>query len=77
MKNLCTNKDGLCDDEQCRCHNEEIKQDVEIDMAIADYNSALNGLKEVIQRLQNSNKAKLDAIEKLNPFLSEIIDKCK
>ena len=66
-----------CEEDNCRCHDEEIKQEVEMEMAIADYVSSLKGLKEAIQRLQNSNKVKLDAIEKVNPFLSEIINKCK
>ena len=71
-RNICINKDGLCDDEQCCCHSEEIKAEVELELAINDYNLSLLNLKNAVEKLGESNKQKLEAIEKVKPFLTEL-----
>jgi hypothetical protein len=71
-RNICTNKFGNCDEDRCECHSEEIKAEVELELAINDYNLSLLNLKDAIEKLGESNTQKLEAIEKVKPFLTEL-----
>lgn len=72
-RNICTDKYGTCEDgEKCDCHSEEIKAEIEMERAVIDYHISLRDLKSALENLGRSNKAKLEAIEKIKPFLEEL-----
>lgn len=71
-RNICTDKFGSCDEERCDCHSEEIKLEVELELAMNDYKLSLMNLKTAIENLGESNSQKLEAIAKVEPFLTEI-----
>jgi hypothetical protein len=62
-----------CDDERCTCHDEEIKDEFEMDMAIVDCKNAIKELKRVVNKLTESNKAKLESIIKVEPFIKDLV----
>ena len=72
-RRICTDRYGTCEDgERCDCHSEEIKAEVELELAINDYNLSLLNLRNAVEKLGESNKLKLEAIEKVKPFLTEL-----
>jgi hypothetical protein len=65
-RHICTDKYGTCEPyERCDCHKEEIEAEIE-------FEEALKGLKVAIEKLGESNKAKLEAIAKVKPFLTDL-----
>jgi cell fate (sporulation/competence/biofilm development) regulator YlbF (YheA/YmcA/DUF963 family) len=71
-RNYCYGID--CDEERCTCHDAEIKEEMEMDMAIVDYKNSLAELKRVLDKLAESNKAKLEAIIKVEPFIKDLVN---
>ena len=70
-RRLCYGVD--CEEDHCRCHDDEDREEMEMDMAIVDYKNSLKELKRVVENLAESNRAKLEAIIKVEPFLKDLV----
>jgi len=74
-RRLCTDRYGTCEEDYCNCHSEEIKAEVEIDLAKAEWETAMENLRKASDRLFASQCQKLEAVARLKPLLDEIINK--
>lgn len=62
----CWNKNGLCEEDKCMCHEDEIAMEI----AVEEFNEALRGLLKVVKKtnttLEDLNKILKEAITKAN-----------